>query len=141
MGLNVIAQPVEEAVELADLKQDLRIAHTDDDARLNRLNAEAREWVETRAERQLALKTWEFTIDYFPAAEIYLPLRPVDAVVSIKYDDAQGMEQIFPPSSYYLDNVSEYGWLFAVDAWPVTLDAVNAVRIVFTAGYSDQALM
>jgi len=140
MGLQLIAPPVEEPVALADLKADLRIAHTDDDAQLDRLNAEAREWVEQRTEWQLALKTWELTIDYFPADELLLPLRPIGEVLSIHYNDVAGFEQIMPVTDYYLDNAGEFGWVFPNVAWPATLDAVNAVRVEFTAGFADSEL-
>lgn len=141
MGLQVIAPPVEEPITLEDLKADLKVSHSDDDAQLLRLLGEAREWVETRTEREIALKTWQFTIDYFPSSEIILPHRPVDSVVSVKYDDEAGLEQTMPPAEYYLDNASEPGWLFPVTSWPATLDAVNAVRVAYQAGYADPALV
>ena len=43
-------------------------------------------------------------------------------------------------TSYYLDNISEPSWLFpTADEWGSvsTLDAVNAVRVRFVAGYAD----
>jgi uncharacterized phiE125 gp8 family phage protein len=141
MGLQVIAPPVEEPVPIEDIKADLRVSHNDDDAQLTRLTAEAREWVEQRVQRELALKTWEFTIDYFPSAEIILPHRPINSIVAVKYDDVDGYEQTLPPAEYYLDNASEPGWLFPVTGWPATLDAVNAVRVTYMAGYADPALM
>lgn len=141
MGLQLVAPPVEEPIELADLKAALKVSHTDDDALLAAMLAEAREAIEIRTQRELAQKTWQLTIDYFPADEIILPHRPVDSVVSVKYDDAEGFEQTMPPGDYYLDNASEPGWLFAVSSWPATLDAVNAVRIAYLTGYSDPALV
>jgi uncharacterized phiE125 gp8 family phage protein len=141
MGLQLIAPPVEEPVDILDLKSDLRVTHTDDDVQLARLNAEAREWIESKTEWQLALKTWELTIDYFPAAEILLPLRPVGGIVSIKYDNSEGFEQTLPPGDYYLDNAGEFGWVFPATSWPATLEAVNAVRVEFTAGYTDTELV
>lgn len=142
MGLKLIAPPVSEPVPLADLKAELRVTHSDDDAQLERLNGEAREWVEIRTEHQLALKTWELTLDHFPVDELYLPLRPIVGVTSIKYDDAAGLEQTMPPGDYFTDAAGEWGWIFPIAgvAWPATLNAVNSVRIVFTAGYDDPAL-
>jgi len=141
MGLQVIAPPVEEPIDLADLKAALKVSHVDDDALLAAMLAEARETIEVKTERQLARKTWLLTIDYFPAAEIILPHRPIDSVVSVKYDDSAGLEQTMPPSDYFLDSASEPGWLFPVTSWPATLDTVNAVRVAYMAGYSDPALV
>ena len=141
MGLQVIAPPVEEPVDLADLKAVLKVNHTDDDALLAMQLAEAREWVEVRTERQLALKTWLLTIDDFPTAEIVLPHRPINSVVSMQYDAPDGFEQTLPASAYYLDNASEPGWLFPVTNWPATISAVNTVRVTYMAGYGDPALV
>src|SRR5215204_4357216 len=109
MGLQVIAPPVEEPIDLADLKAALKVSHVDDDALLAAMLAEARETIEVKTERQLARKTWLLTIDYFPAAEIILPHRPIDSVVSVKYDDSAGLEQTMAPSDYFLDSASEPG--------------------------------
>jgi uncharacterized phiE125 gp8 family phage protein len=141
MGLQVIAPPVEEPVDLADLKAALRVSHTDDDVLLAAMLAEARESIEVRTERQLARKTWLLTIDSFPTFEIVLPHRPIDSIVSVEYDDSAGLEQTMPATDYFLDNASEPGWLFPVSSWPATLSAVNAVRVTYMAGYSDPALV
>lgn len=140
-GLVVIAPPAEEPVALDELKADLRVTHTDDDVQLGRLNAEAREWVETRTQRELALKTWELTLDAFPADGILLPLRPIAGVLAVKYDDAAGAEQTMPTAGYTVDTSSEPGWVLPVTTWPATRGGVNAVRVEFTAGYADSELV
>jgi uncharacterized phiE125 gp8 family phage protein len=140
-ALVLIAPPVDEPVAIEELKADLRVTHTDDDVQLGRLNAEAREWVETRTQRQLALKTWELVLDAFPAAEILLPLRPVVGVVAVKYDDAAGAEQTMPAAGYTVDTSSEPGWVLPVTTWPATSGGINRVRVEFTAGYSDYELI
>lgn len=145
MGYRIITPPTVEPISLAEIKQDLRIDHPDSDESLTRMMAEAREWLETRLQFKLLTQTWEFVIDSFPVAEIRLPFGPVQTIASVKYDDADGLEQTIDPADYFLDNASfrviPEPWLFPALSWPVTLDAVNAVRIRFVAGYATPALV
>jgi uncharacterized phiE125 gp8 family phage protein len=144
MGLRLITPPVLEPLTLSEVKANLHIDHADDDAVLTEALADARQWVEDRVQRKLMPQTWEFVIDYFPEHEIKLPLRPVLSITSIKYDDADGSEQTIPDTDYYLDDASDDAWLFpnADAAWPTDLiDAVNAVRIRFVAGYASAGLV
>jgi len=140
MGTRLVTtEPTVEPITLAEIKADLRISHTDDDAKLQRYIADARAWVERRVQQKIASQTWEFVIDEFPAAEIKLPFSPVQEVVSIAYDGTDGLEAEVDPVDYYLDNVSLNAWIFPSEAWPATLSAVNAVRVTFVAGYASPA--
>ena len=140
MGIRLVAtEPTIELVTLAEIKVDLGVSHTDDDAKLERYIVSAREWVEKRTQQKIATQTWEFTIDEFPPAEIKLPFSPVQDVVSILYDDPTGLEAEVDVIDYYVDNVSKDSWVFPIESWPTTLDAVNAVRIQFIAGYPTSA--
>lgn len=142
MGIRQIVPPdAVEPVSVDEVKGALRVDHTDDDALLAAYTTSAREWLEARIQSKLALATYEFSIDSFPTAEIRLPFGPVQSVTSIKYDDELGDEQTVDPATYQLDNVSSDPWVFSAATWPVALDAFNAVRIRFVAGYADPALM
>jgi uncharacterized phiE125 gp8 family phage protein len=139
MGVRIVTQPTVEPVTLAEVKQDLRIEHTDYDTMLARHITAARSWLERRIQRKIAEQELEFTFDEFPAAEIKLPVGPAIAVTEITYDDEGGFEQTVDSATYWLDNVSEDSWIFPEESWPVTLDAVNSVRVYYTAGYDDLA--
>jgi uncharacterized phiE125 gp8 family phage protein len=140
MGYKLIAAPTIEPISLTEIKRDLRIDHADADDSLTRMMAEAREFLETRLQSKFLTQTWEFIIDAFPIAEIRLPFGPVQSIVSVKYDDTVGIEQTIAATDYYLDDVSfrvaPEPWLFPTEAWPATLDAINAVRIQFVCGYT-----
>lgn len=88
--------------------------------------------------RALVTQTWRLTVDEFPTAEIKIPLPPLQSVTSVKYDDPAGVEQTMDPADYYVDTASEPGWIIpvATAAWPTPLDAFNAVRVEFVAGYA-----
>src|SRR5262245_36044175 len=116
MGIRLIAPPSDPPLTLAELKGGLRVDHDLDDALLTRYMAEATTWVETITGKKLMPQTWEYVIDSFPGYEIKLPLRPVQSIVSVKYDDIEGFEQTIPETEYYLDDASEYAWLFPVSA-------------------------
>jgi uncharacterized phiE125 gp8 family phage protein len=138
MGLRLIKPPAAvEPLSLDEIKQALRVDHTDDDEVLQTYMTSAREWVEKRVQAKIALETWELVIDVFPVYEIMLPFGPVVSITSIKYDDALGLEQTMPPSEYELDNTNPIPWIFAADGWPETMNTFNAVRIRFVAGYVD----
>lgn len=135
-----VVAPAEPVVSLAEAKAHLRVEHADEDAYIHSLvqaaTAHLDGWSGTLG-RALVEQTWEVTLDAFPVGAIHLPLGDVIAVVSVKYDDTAGDEQTVSSTDYVLDNRSLDGWVVPVAAvsWPDTLDAVNAVRVRYTAGY------
>ena len=66
-----------------------------------------------------------------------LPFPPLQSVVSVKYDDGAGVEQILGITEYEVDTVSQPGWVVPVTTgWPTAVwDSINSVRIRFVAGY------
>lgn len=142
MGTRLITPPADVPVSLEDVKLNLRIDHTEFDTRLEQMITDATQWTEARIQQKLMTQTWEFVFDYFPGDEVRLPFRPVQSIVSVKYDDTAGTEQTIDADDYYLDDASFDAWVFPIDGWPTgLLDAVNAVRIQFVAGYASAALI
>jgi uncharacterized phiE125 gp8 family phage protein len=87
--------------------------------------------------RAIVEQTWELVLDEFPENEIRIPLPPLIAVQSVKYDDGDGVEQTISSGDYTVDTASEPGWVLpeASGTWPATFDGINAVRIRYRAGY------
>jgi uncharacterized phiE125 gp8 family phage protein len=143
MALRLITPPAVEVFTLAQAKAHLRVDFTDEDALIQALIVAARQYAEGPSGftgRAFVEQTWELVIDEFPDAEIKIPMPPLQSVTSIKYDDGAGDEQTLDPSLYYVDDVSEPGWVVPITSgWPTTLDAINAVRIRFVAGYDADA--
>jgi uncharacterized phiE125 gp8 family phage protein len=142
MGLRLITPPAAEPVSLAEVKADLRIDHTDDDARLERLITEARQSIDGPRPwfvRSLMPQTWEVSLDAFPASEILLPTAPVQSITTVYYDDADGVQQEVPGADYYLDDAQEPPWAIPVSGgWTASpMSAANAVRVRFVSGYAD----
>lgn len=143
MGYRLITAPTVQPLTLAQLKADLRIDHANDDASIQRMMVEAQEWLERRLQLKLTPQTWEYTFDAFPVNEVALPFGPVQSIVSVKYFDTAGDDQTMASADYFVDAVSysvrPKPWLLPVVGWPATIDAVNAVRVTYVAGYVDAA--
>ena len=145
MSLRIYTQPTEELVTLADARLHLRLdgdgSSSDghpDDTLIDAMVGGAREWAESYLYRSICEKTYELTLDAFPADEIELLMPPIQSVTSVQYVDTAGALQTMAANAYVLDKKTEPGWLFPADgtAWPETDDVVNAVTIRYVAGYS-----
>jgi len=129
---------------LTEVKRHLNVTTTDKDAMISLYLQAATDYVDGEwgfLGRALVTQTWRLTIDEFPTAEIKIPLPPLQSVTSVKYDDPDGVEQTVASTDYYVDSASEPGWVVPVAnvSWPTPLDAVNAVRIEFVAGYDPSS--
>jgi uncharacterized phiE125 gp8 family phage protein len=141
-------------VTVDEMKEHSRIdVGDDDDLLLARIKA-ATIHCEKIARRQFMQATWRLSLDRFPVGvhndptspaieghDIILPRPKLLAVSSIKYDDADGTEQTLDASAYRA-NADERPARISLaynEAWPTTRTHSNAVRILYTAGYSAEA--
>ena len=142
------AAPAKRAVTLPDALAQVREYEGDNgpgDAYLKACIAAAHEACEQRTERALITSTWQITMDGFPClprgmalAAIRILRCPVQAVLSIKYDDADGVEQTLAPTAYRVNVNAEPATITPVGSWPATLAGhTGTVRVTFTAGYGD----
>jgi uncharacterized phiE125 gp8 family phage protein len=138
MSLTLVTAPAVSPISLQQAKDHLRVSHSDDDAKIQLCIDAATASVDGEdgfLGRCLVTQTWLLTLDAFPVDEIKIPLPPLQQVVSIAYDAPDGNEVAIAQSDYYVDVAKEPGWVVPIDNWPTTLDAINAVRITFIAGY------
>jgi uncharacterized phiE125 gp8 family phage protein len=68
-----------------------------------------------------------------------LPASPITAVTSVKYLDANGVEQTMDAADYTVDTDSLVGRVVA-EEWPETDGTVNAVRVRYTAGWTPSTI-
>ena len=139
MSLTLVTPPAVEPLSLAEVKSHLRVSHTDDDAMIQLYIQAARSYIDGEdgfLGRGLVTQTWQLTIDEFPTDEIKIPLPPLQSIVNITYDDPDGVSQTVSADDYYVDVAKEPGWVVPIADWPTPLDAINAVRVLFTAGYA-----
>lgn len=142
MALKLITSPASDAITLAEAKAHLRVVDSDDDTYISAIVKASCANVEAWLGRALIDQTWDLYLDAFPTTndlEIKIPLPPLIEVVSIIYNDTAGVEQTVNSANYYVDTVSQPGWVVPVSSftWPTPLDAINSVRVRFRAGYID----
>lgn len=140
MGLRLIAAPLTTPVSLSEAKAHLRFDDNDEDLLITTYIEAATDYAEKFLGRALIDQTWELVLDAFPTEEIKIPKPPLIEVLSINYSDPDGLDQVVAAANYYVDNASEPGWVVPQGGsltWPATLDAINAVRIRYRAGFID----
>ncbi len=147
--ITVISQPASEPITVDDAKIFLRVVDDAEDGLITSLIKNAREWAERYTRRAFVTQTYRLSLDEFPDGPapmgnlIYLPGGPVASIDSIKYTDANGVEQTLPPSDYVLGSADAQAFAFVrpafSKAWPGTRDEPLAVRIEYVVGYGAAA--
>ena len=142
MALRLITAPEVQPLTLEEVKEHLRVDFSDTDTLISAYIDAATSYVQGEHSftgRALVTQTWELVVDHFPVHEIKIPLPPLQSIESIKYDDADGNEVTLATDQYYVDDVSEPAWVVPITGgWPASsgvLNAINAIRIRFIAGY------
>lgn len=141
MGLVLTSAPGSEPLEIADAKLHCRVDDSADDALLTALIVAARRLAEAQTGRALITQTWKQTFDEFPLAAIALERPPLQSVTSVKYVDTAGVLQTLANTAYSVHTSAQRGLVAPVpgSTWPATQDRLEAVEIVFVAGYGNAA--
>lgn len=128
-----------DVVTLAEIKTQCHVDHSDDDAYLVSLVAAAVSHLETRngiLGVALGNQVWELYADYFPCDALKIPLPPIFSVDEVAYiDPVTSAYVVWPTINYQVDDKAFHGWVKPVNSWPEPKDAMNAVRVTFTAGF------
>lgn len=139
MSRVVVIVPPEPIVDLADLKQHVKVEHDDDDALLIAYLAAATAHIDGPdgwLGRAIGLQTLEASMDGFVYDPILLPCRPVKDIVSIRYQDSGGVWRDLDPAMYELrDDMVGSAW---GKSWPSTRayrGPSSSVVIRYRAGY------
>lgn len=103
--------------------------------------AASRDYAEQFTGMDLATRSYEYRIDAF--ADIDLPRYPVQAIPTITYLDADGVEQPLDSAVYAFDagqaDLDPTARLSLVDGqeWPATNGDAECVRVAFDTGFAD----
>src|ERR1700743_532806 len=138
MPLQLTTPPATEPVTLAEAKVHLKVDSTDDDALIGTLIAAARPKGEWNTGRALITQSWTLAADGWPGDGVFeIPFPPLQSVTSVTAYALDDTATVLDPSTYQVDTVSSPARLSlkASASPPVNLRALNAVEIVFTAGY------
>lgn len=158
MELVRVSAPEEPVVSLEDARRHMRVdtfqpeqTHPDD-ADITAFVQAATDEIDGRngwLGRALVTQTWKLLLDEFPGSfrfgcnrhgRIALPLPPLQSVTSVKYIDADGVEQtLTADTDYRVVTDAEPGFVEPLygKTWPSARDEANAVRITYVAGYGD----
>jgi len=132
----VTTEPSVEPITSTEAKVHLRVDHTDEDSLIAILIQAARETVEQRTGRSLITQSRTIKMDYFPQTNtIQIPYGPLISVTSVKYYDEDNVQQTMSASLYEVDTYSNVPRIVVTDSWPATYDKINAVEIIYSAGY------
>jgi uncharacterized phiE125 gp8 family phage protein len=144
MNYKITSQVAIEPISLPQAREHLRLdtfgspeIHEDDDI-VTALITAARQWCEQYTRRALAPQTITAVYDAFPCDPIELPIAPAQSVDSITYIDNEGATQTLSTSVYTFNSYTNEIWLKYNQSYPSTRSDVNAVTIVYEAGYTDE---
>lgn len=153
--------PLDPAVPLDELKQDLRVDTNDDDVLIDSLGRAAEKyldaWTGILGGVCLVTQTWSQAYDSFPCGETWLCQRsrkmknvlrlrlfPVIEIVSVKYYDSAGVLQTDSGSNYRVQNDALGAFVASIPGaaspWPSsTQSRSDAVIVEYKAGYGEAA--
>ena len=143
--IQVVTPPASEPLTLSEVKEFLRVDHSDDDATLAIFIAAARQLCESYTRLALMPTTFEEYFDDFPQYtgtykdEIRLSRSPVSAVTYVKYIDGNETTITASASDYKTDLISQPARISPDNGWFGTYETINAVFIRYVAGYADAA--
>lgn len=144
-SVEVLTPPAEEPVSLAEAKEHLRVDISAEDALIQRLITDAREWAERYTRRRLVTQTLRMTLDDFPRLQseydyaVKLPGGRVQSITQVRYLSTSGTLTTLDSSLYVLlgrDQDRTARLLPIYDTtWPATRDFPEAVQVDYVAGY------
>jgi uncharacterized phiE125 gp8 family phage protein len=139
-SIEVSTAPTVYPLDLAELKDHLRIVHDADDNQLRLAIKEATEQLQEDTRRYFVNHTIVERFDDWPLSEVesvVLARAPVSSVSSITYVDTDGNSQTWANSNYNVDTANEPGRIEV--AWSKTVPALrrqqNTVAITYVVGY------
>lgn len=144
MKVRLVTPAAEPLVTLAEAKKEVEIAAaiTYHDDHLTRLIKVATQQATVRSGRQLLTAEYQLVRDSFPLSgkNIPLPFPPLQSVESVKYYDADGVQQTLAGTVYRVLDGREPGELCLKhgQSWPTVYDEPDAVEINYTAGVGDE---
>ena len=138
MNWKITTAAAAQAVTTAEAKSHLRVDTSDDDTLIASLITAATTWCEDYENRAYITQTITANLDKF-SSEIILPRPPLQSVTTIKYLDAAGDQQTLSSAVYDVDIIREPGRVTLAynQTWPTIRSIINAVEIIYKAGYGD----
>lgn len=135
MQLSQITPASGTLVSLSEARQQCALIEDTHDHLLLRLIRAATDYAENYTGCRIGTQTVLLTLDTFPDR---LPIYPVQAIQSIKYDDENGVEQTLASSGYYASLDGMTPRIAPDEGWPaISSTKPGPVRIQLRVGFDD----
>jgi uncharacterized phiE125 gp8 family phage protein len=137
----LVTAPVIKPVTRTEAKAHLDVSYTNKDTQIDMLIAAATShldgWTGILG-RCLCEQTWRQDFDRFSRC-LRIPLAPVISITSVKYDDANDVEQTIAAENYefLVDELGPYVKFLDTYSFPSIADERPAVRVTYLAGYAN----
>ena len=144
LAINTKTAATFDGLTLSRIKQQCRVMHSDDDARLVRNGAEAVRWVENVSGWYFATRTLTVNLPGKPCGDsLQIPICPITAVNTIYYYDSSHADTLWASSKYDVLINSEQPSIITPaygETWPdVATDRPDAFRVEVVAGHASPA--
>jgi uncharacterized phiE125 gp8 family phage protein len=151
MGYVRTSDAATEPITLTELKEHLRVDHTDEDTLITSLITAARNIAEDYCERSFITQTWKMYMNDWPIvgssrrpylneynAGIRLPRGKVISVTTVKLSTTTSLDTTVASSEYYTSLETDVAEIRAVDGWDATETGIpNSIEIAYVCGYGD----
>ena len=140
VGRTLVTAPTGEPITRDECKTFARIDSTAEDSLIDSLLIAARELAEEYCDRQLMQATYDLTYNSFPGAGfLEIPYAPTSSITSVKYVDADGVQQTLAGDNYVADvDVDPARIYLAYNAtWPTVRFQRHAITVRAVVGYAD----
>lgn len=136
---SVITPPVLEPVTMPEMREHLRVEHTEEDTLIDSLITAARELCEETTRRAFITQTIRLSLEEWPGyGYIGLPRPPLQSVSAVRYVDESDNQLTFASSNYVVETAREGLFLRSGASWPsVTLRVGSPITVEYVAGYGD----
>lgn len=143
LGLRRTTDASVEPLTLTQAKKQVELAAADasHDTHLTRLIKTARIVTEHYCRAAWITQSWTLTLDRFPTTTIVVPRGPLQSVTSISYVDSDGNGQTLSSGVYRVGTGTRPGRIELAynQSWPTTRSVIEAVTVVYVAGYGAAA--
>ena len=133
---NIIVQPTNLAVSVAEMEDQLRADLTDETSLITAKIKTAIDYVENKSGRSLITQTCEMKFDKWQ--KFTLLRSPIQSITSIKYFDKDNVEHTVDSNLYFLDNQTIR--LHYNKEYPsVDLREGESITVTYVTGYGDDS--
>ena len=142
-ALEIVTAPTETPIALSEVKDQLRIEHSDDDALLTRLIDVAVAFTDAQGAlgKAMITQTWAQWVESDPPRIVRLSLGPFQSLDAVRYYDVDGALQNDDVNNYNVFGFAAHATIQPKDgeSWPDTQERGDAIQLEFTVGYGDTA--